>query len=79
LTTAKENRMTTRPPEPEITWTLPMAQANMVLAIIGKQPFETVADLIMELRNQATAQIQLYQQQLAQSQGGQMPEPARTA
>jgi hypothetical protein len=56
-----------RPPEPEITWTLPLPQANMLLAIVGKQPFEQVADLIIELRNQATAQIQLYQQQLAQS------------
>lgn len=56
-----------RPTEPEITWTLPMTQANMVLGILGDQKFNQVADLIIDLRNQAQAQIQLFQQQLAQS------------
>jgi hypothetical protein len=53
--------------DPEITWTLSMTQANIILNVLGKQPFESVADLIMDLRNQAQAQIQLYQQQAAQS------------
>ena len=53
----------TRPTEPEITWTLSMTQANVVLSIIGKQPFEQIADLIIELRNQAQQQLQAYQQQ----------------
>ena len=52
-----------RPNEPEITWTLGMEQANVVLSVLAQQPFERVADLIVELRNQAQAQIQLYQQQ----------------
>ena len=53
----------TRPTEPEITWTLSMTQANVVLSIIGKQPFEQIADLIIELRNQAQQQLQAFQQQ----------------
>jgi hypothetical protein len=52
-----------RPNEPEITWTLPMDQANTILSVLAQQPFERVAELIVELRNQAQAQIQLYQQQ----------------
>jgi hypothetical protein len=40
-----------------------MDQANTILSVLAQQPFERVADLIVELRNQAQAQIQLYQQQ----------------
>jgi hypothetical protein len=50
------------PQSPNITWELPIEQANVVLSILGKQPFETVADLIMELRNQAGRQLQALQQ-----------------
>ena len=46
-----------------------MAQANMVLSIIAKQPFEQVADLIMELRQQAQQQLQQFQQQAEGSRG----------
>jgi hypothetical protein len=63
----------TRPSEPEITWTLPLAQANMVLGYLGEQKFRDVADIIIELRNQAQAQIQLFQQQIAQSEMAQRP------
>lgn len=58
--------------EPEITWTLPLEKANVVLMLIGKQPFEQVADLIMDLRNQAQAQLQSFQQQ----QAGGFEQPA---
>lgn len=40
-----------------------MGQANMVLSFLAKQPFEQVADLIVELRNQAQTQIQAFQAQ----------------
>jgi hypothetical protein len=51
------------PQSPTISWELPLESANVVLAILGKQPFEQVADLIMELRNQAGRQLQALQQQ----------------
>jgi hypothetical protein len=63
-----------RPNEPEITWTLSMDQANLMLSIAAKQPFEQVADLIVELRNQAQAQIQLFQQQHPQGVRGNSSE-----
>lgn len=64
------------PTEPEITWTISLPKANLMLAIMAKQPFEQVADLIIELRNQAQAQIQLFQQQAGQGGDGmQMPMP----
>lgn len=51
------------PQEPTITWQLPLNQANIILNVLGKQPFETVADLIMDLRQQAGTQLQRLQQQ----------------
>jgi hypothetical protein len=47
--------------DPTITWELPMSQANVVLGVLGKQPFEQVADLIVLLRQQAGEQIQRLQ------------------
>jgi hypothetical protein len=46
---------------PEITWTLTVDQANQVMAAVAKQPFEQVADLIVELRNQAQEQLKAQQ------------------
>lgn len=58
--------------QPEITWTVSMDKANMILSIIAKQPFEVVADLIVELRNQAQSQLQM--QQATQSGNGALRE-----
>ena len=58
-------------PNPEITWSVPMAQANHILDVLGRQPYNEIAPLVMFLRRQADAQIQLLQQQ----QGvGQQPQ-----
>ena len=55
--------------QPEITWVLPMDQANTILNILGKQPYETIADLIMNLRMQAQPQVEQFQR---------MPSPDMT-
>lgn len=48
------------PPQrnPNIELSLDMAAVNKVLSILGKQPFEEVADLIVDIRNQAQQQLQ---------------------
>lgn len=47
--------------EPEITWTVSIEKANMMLAIIGKQPYDQVTELIHELRQQAAVQLAQHQ------------------
>jgi GAF domain-containing protein len=48
---------------PEITLVLDLNRVNQIMMFLGKQPFEVVADLIVDIRNQAGTQIQLAQQQ----------------
>jgi hypothetical protein len=48
------------PPQrnPEVMLTLDIEAVNKVLKILGQQPFQEVADLIVDIRNQAQAQLQ---------------------
>ena len=41
----------------EITLTLNLNDANLILAALGKLPFEAVADLIDKVKQQGQAQI----------------------
>jgi hypothetical protein len=40
-----------------------MEQANIVLSCMGKQKFERIADLLIEMRTTASRQVQEWQQQ----------------
>lgn len=51
-----------RQQEPEITWTVPLERANMILSILAKQPFEIISPVMDDLRQQAQSQIQRLQQ-----------------
>ena len=42
----------------EITFTVPLNEANTILAALAKQPYEIVAGLIGRLQAQAQAQLQ---------------------
>lgn len=48
---------------PEITWTLPIDQANLILNLLGNYSFNKIADILVNLRRQGEAQIQLLNQQ----------------
>lgn len=61
---------------PEITWTVPIQQANIILQVLGRQPHDEVAQLIAFLRRQADAQIQMLQQQQNVAQSNQVPMKA---
>jgi hypothetical protein len=50
-------------PNNTINWEVSIDQANMVLMILGKQPYETVNQLIDFLRDQAGRQIEAIQAQ----------------
>lgn len=41
----------------EITLTVTVQDANIILAALGKLPFEAVADLVTKVREQGQAQI----------------------
>lgn len=41
----------------EITLVLTLNDANLILAALGKLPFEAVADLVQKVRDQGQAQI----------------------
>lgn len=43
--------------EQMITWIVPVEQANVILSIIAKQPYEMVAPLIDDLQTQARSQL----------------------
>jgi hypothetical protein len=65
-------RLMSRANNPDITLTLPLEDCNNLLTWIGEKPFNSVADLIVEVRNQVNQQIAQYQrdmQQKMQSQG----------
>lgn len=41
----------------EITLKLPLAQVNLIMAALGKAPYEAVADLVQSIREQAIPQV----------------------
>lgn len=41
----------------EITLKLPLAQVNLIMAALGKVPYEAVADLVQSIREQAIPQV----------------------
>jgi hypothetical protein len=41
----------------EITLKLPLAQVNLIMAALGKAPYEAVADTIQAIREQAIPQV----------------------
>ncbi|KKM16279.1 hypothetical protein LCGC14_1687470 [marine sediment metagenome] len=45
------------PLDTEVTLKLTVAQINVVLQILAKQPFEEIAHLIAEIQNQANQQV----------------------
>lgn len=49
-------------PEKEITLTLTLNDANLILAALGKLPFEAVADLVAKVKAQGQAQIEAAQE-----------------
>jgi hypothetical protein len=59
---------------PDINLTLPLDDVNNLLTWIGEKPFNSVADLVVEVRNQVNQQIAKYQQEMQQRMGqGGMP------
>jgi hypothetical protein len=50
-------------PTNTINWEVSIDQANVVLMILGKQPYEQVSDLIGFLRDQASRQVEAIQAQ----------------
>ncbi len=42
----------------EITLTISVADANLILAALGKLPFEAVADLVAKVRAQGQSQLE---------------------
>lgn len=62
--------------QPTIRIELSIDQLNSILMTLGKRPFEEVADLIVDIRNQATPQVQQHQQRAQVAQTMQpMPAP----
>jgi hypothetical protein len=59
---------------PNITWNLSLEHANLVLQCLGKQKFDRVADLMIDLRQQAAKNIQTWQEA---QKAMQMPVPER--
>lgn len=47
-----------RQQEPNINWTISIDKANLILSVLGRQPFDQIADLIVDLRGQAASQLQ---------------------
>jgi hypothetical protein len=41
----------------EITLKLPLAQVNLIMAALGKAPYEAVADTVQAIREQAIPQV----------------------
>ncbi len=41
----------------EVTLTLMLSEANLILVALGKLPFEAVADVVTKIRAQGQAQI----------------------
>lgn len=65
------------PETPTITFSMAFENAQAVLTIIGDQPFNKVAPLLMELRAQMERQVQTWQQQQAQPQPQPQAMPGR--
>ena len=47
----------------QITWTISLDQANLMMSIVSDQKFSLVADLIVTLRQQAATKLQQIQAQ----------------
>jgi len=62
---------------PDITLTMPLDDLNKALGLLGTHPFNDVADLIFDWRNQTSQQIQQLQQRQQQAAQGE-PLPQRT-
>ena len=41
----------------QINLTLPLTQVNIIMAALGKAPYEAVADVVQSIREQAIPQI----------------------
>ena len=41
----------------EIVLKLPLSQVNVIMAALGKAPYEAVADLVQSIREQAIPQV----------------------
>jgi hypothetical protein len=41
----------------EITLKLPLVQVNLIMAALGKAPYEAVADVVQSIREQAIPQV----------------------
>ena len=63
------------PTDPQITWTISLDQANLIMSIVSDQKFSLVADLIVTLRQQAATQLQQIQAQQSAQMAAQMPPP----
>lgn len=46
----------------ELTFTLTLEQANIILASLAKQPYEAVAEVIQTIQAQAQGQLQAAQE-----------------
>jgi hypothetical protein len=55
---------------PDINFSLPLEDVNNLLTWIGEKPFNQVADLVVEMRNQVNQQIAQYQREMQQKMGG---------
>lgn len=42
----------------ELTFTFTLEEANIIMASLGKQPYDTVFDVVTKLRAQAQSQLQ---------------------
>jgi hypothetical protein len=51
----------------EITLKLPLAQVNLIMAALGKAPYEAVADTIQAIREQAIPQVPMPKVEEAQN------------
>jgi len=57
----------------QVNLTLPVQAVEVILAALGKQPFEQVADLFMAIRQQAVSQLN---EQPAAEEGAAKTAPA---
>lgn len=55
---------------------LTLDEANLILAALGKAPFEQVAGLINKLKDQATPQLERVQAEMQAQQGEAANQPA---
>jgi hypothetical protein len=54
----------------QINLTLPLAQVNIIMAALGKAPYESVADVVQSIREQAIPQVPMPKVEEPQKQNG---------